>query len=353
MALPLFRYNLPLLENFYTGGLNIYPYVRSVIPYFYALDDLYIVGADNVFFMNKQDINNIPFNKTAIELDCSIIDLISYKDNYSTKEIVSNYLNYFYMKNKEYYAHSNSIESNSVRSDNITIKYNYNIKNYVLHQMFRIFMNTKKTNILNAITIHLNNHNDLNKFIYIINNIHEFEHLKKFYMKNELLFLMNIITNYTVYENMFHPNLVLDYISNNSNSVGFDLYEININTINKCNVNDEIKDIKLDIKGYDLKINYKALKSEDIHINTKYKFFVFVTDAKLDQTSVLWKMKELGLIYTMMFNTLDNNYTLIRGPSINPNECIKYLKSLCKDNNIKYSIISSNENKNIKKLNIK
>jgi hypothetical protein len=351
IALPLFRYNIDLLYDFYSSKINIYPYVKSTIPYFYSLNDLYVMGYDNIFMMNKTDVNNIKYSKHHIEIDfdddktgSSIISSVNSNTNINVNNNISHLL-YFYIKNKKMHnkiinADPNLETTNSIiKNKNITIKYNYNMKNYLLHQVFRLFMNLKKGKVFNSITMLMNNDSSFTRFISLLNVEYNFIDIKNILAKNELLFTMNLISNYVLYNDVFLPQEVLDYIKTNTQSISLNGYEIDVNVTNKKDIQNIVNKIELEPKGYDLKTELKVIKNKTININTKYNFFIFITTANLDYTSVLWTMKKLGLIYTMVFNKVDN-YVLIRAPSIDPTESVKYLKTLCK-NHIKCSVIST------------
>lgn len=346
IASPLFKYNTDLLYNFYSSEVNIMPYVRNTIPYFYALNDLYVVGYNNALLMNKQDINNILYNKIPIELDFSI-NRDSIHEDISKG---SNFLSYFYLKYKdicftnvllvpEQYVNTKPKTIDTTpKYNNITIKYNYNIKNYLLHQLFRLFINTTKCNYINAIAINLDSYDDINNFFYLLAEKYNFSIIKSYIKKNELLFTMNLITNYAIYNNVFHPNEVLEFISTNTDSIKLNLYEINLSTTNTYNLEKLIESISLETKGLDLQKNIKEIKNESKTINGKFSYFIFVTDANLEYNNVLWDMKNLGLLYTLMFNKIEK-YTCIRSSATHPEECVKYLRKLC-NKHIKYSIVS-------------
>jgi hypothetical protein len=347
IALPLFRNDMDMLYNFYSGNINIYPYIKTTIPYFYSLHDLYIVGDNNIFLMNKQDINGISYNKFMLELDFTI------KNNSIKPKCTNNknYLNYFYLKNKDSIFQkifNISAKESITEKDNIMIKYTYNIKNYLVHQMLRLFMNIKNKEFINSITVEMNNNTDLSNFIYLLIEEYDILSVRKLLKKNELLFIMNLITNYILYNNTFHPSEVIQFLENTNNNIKILPYEFNLNTSKKTNLENLIKYIKLESKGYDLKIDFKNITEKQTIIQTEYDFFIFITDTKLDYTNILWTMKEMGLLYTMIFNNL-NKYTIVRAPSIDPMGCVKYLNAQS-GKGLKYSLISLKSN--ITKINI-
>jgi hypothetical protein len=337
LAYPLFRNDIDCLLNFYSGNYNIYPYVQNTIPYFYTLDNLYIIGNDNVFLMNKEDINNITYNKMPIEinLDKSI--------EYSNNNNMSNHISYFYLKNKEKMINISNVEKSSkLKNNSISIKYNYNISNYVLHQVFRMFLKLNKTNHINSFNLNLDNFDDINNFIYLVLDKYDFIQIRNIIKKNELLFLIHIISNYLLYDNTFHPKEILNYVNTNNNNINLNFYEIDINCVDKKCLNLSLDNINLEPMGFDMNISFKKIQNKMIKIKTKYDFFIFITDNNLDYVDVLWDMKSKGLIYTMLFNKI-GDYIIIRAPSIFPMDCINYLKKLCNGKKV-YSILSEKSN---------
>ena len=146
-----------------------------------------------------------------------------------------------------------------------------------------------------------------------------------------------------MYNNVFHPNEVLEFIANNNDSIELNPYEINLSTTNKYNLEKLINGISLETKGLDLKKNVKEIRNGSKTVYGKFSYFIFITDAKLEYIQVLWDMKNLGLLYTLMFNNIEK-YTCIRSSSTCPDDCVKYLRKLC-NKNLKYSIVSQVKNK--------